>query len=55
MKSQVKEQETKWAGRMGGVHSDTKEESTGLSGAFSKMTRHEKETALTYNAEYARC
>lgn len=55
MKSQVKEQETKRAGRMGSVHSDTKEKSTRLRGAFSKITRRERESALTYSAECARC
>lgn len=38
---------------MGSIHSNMKEESTGLSGAFSKIIRHEREMALTLNAKYA--
>jgi hypothetical protein len=41
-------------GRTGSVHSNMKEESTGLSGAVSKIIRHERETAITPNANYAR-
>lgn len=39
---------------MGSVHRHTKEKPAGLSGAIRKITRHEGESALTYNAECAR-